>query len=43
MREVFRKMFGIDPMSAEDREAFALLPVVIVFGWLGLGLAVLFA
>jgi hypothetical protein len=43
MKEVFRKLFGREPMSAEDREAFALCAVAIVFGWLGFGLAVLFA
>ena len=32
MKEVLKKLFGIEPMSAEDREAVALLPAVLVFG-----------
>ena len=41
MKEVFKKLFGLEPMSAQEREAFALGAVVIVSGWLGFGLAVL--
>lgn len=37
MKEVFKKIFGIEPMSAEDRDSLALLPAVLLFG------AVLFA
>lgn len=32
MKEVFKKLFGVEPMNAEDREAFALLPLVAFFG-----------
>lgn len=42
MKEVIKKLFGIEPMSAEDREAFALLPVVVVFGFVLFGVAVVF-
>jgi hypothetical protein len=42
MKEVFKKMFGRAPMSAEEREAFALLPVVVVFGFVLFGVAVVF-
>jgi hypothetical protein len=41
MKEVFKKLFGLEPMSAEDREAFALLPAVLVMGALCFGAAVL--
>lgn len=41
MKEVFKKIFGIEPMSAEDREALALLPAVLLFGALCFGAAVL--
>lgn len=37
MKEVLKKIFGFEPMSAEDREAVVLLPAVLLFG------AVLFA
>lgn len=43
MKEVFKKLFGLEPMSADEREAFALLPVVVVFGFFMFGLAVLFS
>jgi hypothetical protein len=43
MKDVFKKLFGREPMSAEDREAFALLPAVVVFGFFIFGLAVLFS
>lgn len=42
MKEIFLKLFGLEPISAEDREAFALLPVVVVFGFVLLGVAVVF-
>ena len=42
MKEVFFKLFGRAPMSAEDREAFALLPVVVLFGFVLFGVAVVF-
>lgn len=42
MKEVFKKLFGLEPMSAEDRESFALLPFVVVFGFVLFGLAVVF-
>jgi hypothetical protein len=30
MKEVFKKMFGLEPMSAEEREAFAVcIPVAL--------------
>ena len=30
MKEVFKKMLGLEPMSAEDREAFAVcIPVAL--------------
>lgn len=30
MREIFIKLFGLEPMSAEDREAFAVgIPVAV--------------
>ena len=41
MEEVFKKIFGIEPMSAGEREAVALLPAVLVFGALCFGAAVL--
>ena len=41
MKEVFFKLFGLEPMSSEDREAVALLPVVLVMGALCFGAAVL--
>ena len=40
MKEIFKKLFGIEPMSAEEREAVAMLPAVLVFGWLCLAMAV---
>lgn len=42
MKEVFKKLFGLEPMSAEDREAFALLPAVLLFGFILFGVAVVF-
>ena len=42
MKEVFYKLFNLEPMSAADKEAFALLPVVVVFGFVLLGVAVMF-
>lgn len=41
MEEVFKKLFGFKPMSAEEREAVAILPAVLIFGVLCLGAAVL--
>lgn len=41
MKEVFKKMFGLEPMSAEEREAVAMLPAVLLFGALCFGVAVL--
>jgi hypothetical protein len=30
MKEVFKKMLGLEPMSAEDREAFAVgVPIAV--------------
>ena len=40
MKKVLKKLFGREPMSAEEREAVAMLPVVLVFGWLCLAMAV---
>jgi hypothetical protein len=42
MKEVFFKLFGLEPMSAEDREAVAMLPAVLIMGVLCFGVAVLF-
>lgn len=41
MKEVFKKIFGLEPMSAEEREAWELLPAVLVMGVLCFGAAVL--
>ena len=41
MKEIFCKLFGLEPMSAEDREAVAMLPAVLVMGVLCFGAAVL--
>lgn len=41
MKEVFLKLFGLEPMSAGEREAVALLPAVLVIGVLCFGAAVL--
>lgn len=41
MKEVFCKLLGLEPMSAEDREAVAMLPAVLIMGVLCLGAAVL--
>ena len=41
MKEIFCKLFSLEPMSAEEREAVAMLPVVLVMGVLCLGAAVL--
>ena len=41
MKEVLKKLFGLEPMSAEEREAVALLPAVLVMGALCFGAAVL--
>lgn len=41
MQEIFCKLFGREPMSAEDREAVAILPVVLFMGVLCFGAAVL--
>lgn len=42
MKEVLKKVFGLEPMSAEEREAVAMLPAVLVMGLLCFGVAVLF-
>ena len=42
MKEVLKKMFGLEPMSAEEREAVALLPAVLLFGALCFGVLVVF-
>lgn len=42
MKEVFCKLFGLEPMSTDEREAVAMLPAVLVMGVLCLGVAVLF-
>ena len=42
MKEVLKKLFSLEPMSAEDREAVAMLPVVLVFGALCFGVLVVF-
>lgn len=39
MKEVFKKMFGLEPMSAEEREALRLLPAVLGFGFIMVVLA----
>ena len=41
MKEIFKKLFGLEPMSAEERDAVAILPAVLVMGVLCLGAAVL--
>lgn len=41
MKEVFKKLFGLEPMSAGEREAVAMLPAVLVMGALCFGAAVL--
>ena len=41
MKELFKKLFGLEPMSEGDREAVALLPAVLVVGVLCFGAAVL--
>ena len=41
MKDVFKKIFGLEPMSAEEREAWELLPAVLLFGVLCIGAAVL--
>ena len=41
MKTTFKKLFGIIPMSAKEREAVAMLPAVLVMGVLCLGAAVL--
>lgn len=41
MKDVVKKLFGLLPMSAEERKAVAMLPAVLIFGVLCLGAAVL--
>ena len=41
MKDVFKKLFGLAPMSAGEREAVAILPAVLVLGALCFGAAVL--
>ena len=41
MKEVFFKLLGLEPMSAGEREAVAILPAVLVMGALCFGAAVL--
>jgi hypothetical protein len=41
MKKFFYKLFGLEPMSAEEREAVAILPAVLVIGLLCFGAAVL--
>lgn len=41
MKEVLKKLFGLVPMSAGEREAVAMLPAVLVMGALCFGAAVL--
>ena len=41
MKEVFKKLFSREPMSAGEREALLLLPAVLLFGVLCFGAAVL--
>lgn len=41
MKELFYKLFGLEPMSAADVEAVCELPVVLIFGVLCIGAAVL--
>ena len=41
MKEAFKKLFGLEPMSAEEREAVAMFPAVLVMGVLCFGVAVL--
>lgn len=40
MKEVFKKLCGREPMTAQERESVALLPFVVVFGFVLFGLAV---
>lgn len=42
MKEVLKKLFGLKPMNAEEREAVALFPAVLVFGALCFGVLVVF-
>lgn len=39
MKEALKKLFRVKSMSAEEREAWKLLPAVLVFGWLCLAMA----
>ena len=41
MKKVLKKMFGLEPMSAEERDAVAILPAVLIMGVLCFGAAVL--
>lgn len=41
MKEVIKKLFGLEPMSADEREAVAMLSAVLIFGALCFGAAVL--
>ena len=41
MKEVLKKIFGLEPMSAGEREAVVMLPAVLVIGVLCFGAAVL--
>ena len=41
MKEVLKKIFGLEPLSAEERDAVAILPAVLVMGVLCFSAAVL--
>lgn len=42
MKEVFFKLLGVEPMNAEEREAWELLPAVLLFGAMCLAMSVIF-
>lgn len=39
MKEVFKKLFGLEPMSTAEKEAVILLPFVAGFGFIMVVLA----
>ena len=40
MKEIYNKLAGIEPMSADNKEAICLLPVVAVWFFVMMGAAV---
>ena len=40
MIEVFKKLLGLEPMSADNKEAFCLLPVVVLWFFVMMAAAV---